>query len=308
VIKESRPLLGGVELGGTKCVCLVGSGPDDVRAQVEIPTGTDPRVTLARIEAELRQAISKHGPIKALGVASFGPVDCRPSSATFGWITSTTKPGWSRTAVGPWLSQAFEVPLGFDTDVNGAALAEGRWGAARGLADFAYITVGTGVGVGLIVNGCLVHGFMHPELGHIRAVRAPGDDWPGACAYHGACVEGLASGPAIAARAGTPPHLIPPDSPIWDLTAHALSQLLHTLVAATAPLRILVGGGVLQARPQLIPAMRRELVRSLNGYIDSPALSSGLDDFVMAPGLGGRAGPLGALALAADALKAARLN
>lgn len=304
-MKQSRPLLGGVELGGTKCVCLVGSGPDDVRAQVEIPTGADPQATLARVEEELRRAISKHGPIGALGVASFGPVDRRPGSATFGWITSTTKPGWSRTAVAPRLVQAFGVPLGFDTDVNGAALAEGRWGAARGLADFAYITVGTGVGVGLFVNGRLAHGFMHPELGHIRIARAAGDDWPGVCAYHGACVEGLASGPAIAARAGTPTHLIPADSPIWDLTAHALSQLLHTLVVATAPLRILVGGGVLQARPQLLASMRRELTRSLNGYIDSHELSGGLDTFVIAPGLGAAAGPLGALALAADAMEAA---
>jgi fructokinase len=296
-------LFGGVELGGTKCVCLLGTGPDDIRAQSSVATGTDPQAALGAIIDELERAAATHGRFAALGIASFGPVDLDRASPTYGWITSTPKPGWRRTAVAPRLAQAFGVPVGFDTDVNGAALAEQRWGAARDLEDLAYVTVGTGVGVGLIANGRLVHGLQHPELGHIRIARLAGDLWPGACSFHGDCVEGLVSGPAIAARAGTPAHLIPADSPVWEPAAHALSQLLHTLVLASAPRRILLGGGVLQSRPELYQPIRRQLVKSLNGYIDHAALASGLGEYVVPPGLGALAGALGALALAEDSLK-----
>ena len=194
------------------------------------------------------------------------------------------------------------MPLGFDTDVNGAARAEGRWGAAKTLADFAYITVGTGVGVGLVVNGALVHGFAHPELGHIRVPRRAGDEWRGACAFHGDCVEGLASGAAIAARTGTPAHLLAEDHPAWELVAHALSQLVSTVMLATAPRRILIGGGVIETRPHLLRQIRRQLLASLNDYLDLDRLGGGVDRYVVSPGLGALAGPLGALALAADAI------
>jgi fructokinase len=270
-----------------------------------VPTGSDPAATLGRIEAELRRGIETHGPIRALGVASFGPIDYRRGSPRYGWITSTPKPGWRDTAIVPRLAH-LGVPLGFDTDVNGAALAEGRWGAAQGLEDFAYVTVGTGVGVGLFVNGALVHGFLHPELGHIRVTRRAGDTWPGACAFHGDCVEGLASGPAIAARAGAPAHLISAADTVWDGVVHALAQLLHTVVLATAPRRILLGGGVMEGRPQLLAGLRRELASSLNGYIAREELGVGIENYIASPGLGSRAGPLGALALAADALGGSR--
>jgi fructokinase len=299
---ESRPLLGGVELGGTKCVCLVGTGPDDIRIRTSVPTGTDPQATLSRIEQVLRHGMSLHGAIQALGIASFGPVDLARGSPTYGYITSTVKPGWSNTSVAARLTHAFKVPVGFDTDVNGAALAEGRWGAAQDLTDYAYITVGTGVGVGLVVGGRLAHGFGHPELGHLRIARKAGDQWQGACAFHGDCVEGLASGVAIAARTGVTADLIPADSPIWELVTQALSQLLHTVVLATAPRRILVGGGVMHERPELLVLMRRQLLASLNGYLDLDALTGGIDRYVASPGLGSLAGPLGSLALAADAL------
>jgi fructokinase len=297
----SKPLLGGVELGGTKCVCLLGTGPGDIRVQTSVPTGDDPAMTLGRIERILHDAVATHGPIHALGIASFGPLDLSRRSPTYGFITSTPKPGWGNTSVAERLAQAFDVPVGFDTDVNGAALAEGRWGAARNLEDFAYITVGTGVGVGLVAGGRLVHGFAHPELGHIRIARRPGDHWRGVCEFHGDCVEGLASGVAIAARAGMPALQIPADNPAWGLAAHALAQLLHTLVLATAPRRILVGGGVIEARPALLDQVRRELLSSLNGYLDLQALAGNIDRYVVSPGLGTLAGPLGALALAADA-------
>jgi len=193
------------------------------------------------------------------------------------------------------------VPVGFNTDVNGAALAEGRWGSARALADFAYITVGTGVGVGLVVGGKPVFGCNHCELGHIRIARRPGDLWPGICRYHGDCVEGLASGPAIATRAGLLAEEVPDDHPAWELAAHTLTQLVQTIVLATAPRRILVGGGVVQARPQLLGHVRRLLTQSLNGYLDLEELTGGVDHYVVPPGLGALAGPLGALALAAEA-------
>ena len=295
-----RPLLGGVELGGTKCVCLIGTGPTDIRAQVSIPTDGDSNVTLSRIEAVHREWREVHGPIAALGIASFGPIDLDRASSSYGCITSTAKPGWRNTDVARRLARLFPVPVGFDTDVNGAALAEGRWGAAQRLADFAYVTVGTGIGVGLVVDGRPAYGFSHSELGHIRVARKAGDHWQGACAFHGDCVEGLASGGAIAARAGLPASELAADSPVWGLVAHTLAQLLHTIVLATAPRRILIGGGVPEGRPELLGRVRRQLLDSLNGYLRLDHLAGGLDGYAVAPGLGSQAGPLGALALAAD--------
>jgi fructokinase len=299
-----KPLLGAVEFGGTKCVCLLGTGPDDIREQVSVPTGSNSEATLTRIEGVLRNWQDAHGAMAALGIASFGPVDLDRRSPSYGSITSTPKSGWRNTPIAGRFARAFGVPVGFDTDVNGAALAEGRWGAAIGLADFAYITVGTGVGVGLVVGGYPVYGFGHPELGHIRVVRKPGDTWRGSCPFHGDCVEGLASGVAIAARAGVAADLVPPDSPVWDLVAHALGQLLHTLVLTTAPRRILIGGGVAEAHPELLGRARRQLAESLNGYMDLDRLTGGIDAYAVRPGLGAMAGPLGALAVAADAAQA----
>jgi fructokinase len=301
-MKAREPLLGGVELGGTKCVCLIGTGPRDIRAQVSIPTGDDANATLDRIEAVFEEWSIAHGPIAALGVASFGPVELNRTSSRYGFITSTAKPGWSNTDVARRLAKLFPIPVGFDTDVNGAALAEGRWGAAKHLADFAYVTVGTGVGVGLVVDGRPAYGFSHSELGHIRIARKSGDAWRGSCEFHGDCVEGLASGVAIAARAGIPANRIPKDSPVWDLVAHALAQLLHTIVLATAPRRILIGGGVAEGRPELLERVRRQLVESMNGYLKLDELTGGIDSYAVPPGLGPLAGPLGALALAADTI------
>lgn len=298
-----KPLLGGIELGGTKCVCFLGTAPDDIREQTSIPTGSDPTATLSRIVDQLNSWQSVHGRIAALGIASFGPVDLATQSSTYGFITSTSKPGWQFVDVAGRLTRAFNVPTSFDTDVNGAALAEGRWGAARELADFAYLTVGTGVGVGLVVNGSLVYGFSHPELGHARLARLAGDDWPGACALHRDCVEGLASGTAIAARAGMPAEQVPADSPVWQAVAHSLAQLLHTIVLATAPRRIILGGGVAQSRPELLSKIRALLLQSLNGYLALEELAGPIGHYIVAPGLGSLAGPMGALALATDAYR-----
>jgi fructokinase len=296
----SKPLLAGVELGGTKCVCLIGTGPDDIRAQMAIPTGENSEVTLARIETTLRLWAQEHGAISALGIASFGPLVLDRTSTHYGSISTTPKPGWCNTNLVSRLAKLFPVPVGFDTDVNAAALAEGRWGAARRLADFAYVTVGTGVGVGLVVDGRPTYGFNHSELGHIRIVRKAGDSWRGTCEFHGDCVEGLASGVAIASRAGMPANQIAQDNPVWDLVAHAIAQLLHTIVLATAPRRILIGGGVPHGRPELLQRVRVQLLQSLNGYLMLDKLAGGIDAYAVPPGLGARSGPLGALALAAD--------
>jgi len=188
----SGGLLAGVELGGTKCICTLATAEGEIIAQEMAPT-TGPEETLGRIEAILARWKAERG-FEALGIASFGPVDLDPASPSWGFITTTPKPGWAQADVARRLGRALGVPLAFDTDVNGAALAEMKWGAGQGMADFAYITVGTGIGVGLVVNGAPTRGFGHSELGHIRVARLPGDDWAGACPYHGACVEGLAAG------------------------------------------------------------------------------------------------------------------
>jgi fructokinase len=299
-VSPASKLLAGVELGGTKCVCILGTGPDDVRAQERLPTG-EREETLRQIEAVLERWRGQFGPMRALGIASFGPVDLKPGSPTYGFITSTSKHGWRDTDVANRLGRKLGVPVGFDTDVNGAALAEGRWGAAQGLDDYAYVTVGTGIGVGSIVRGRPIFGMNHTELGHIRVVRRPGDSFAGVCTFHGDCIEGLASGPAIEARAGKPASQLPPDHPAWDYVAHGLGQLMHTIVLTTAPRRIFLGGGVPSAQAHLFERIREELKRSLNHYVEGTELENGLAQYIVPPGLGTMSGPLGALALAADA-------
>jgi fructokinase len=288
-----------VELGGTKCICILGTGLHDVRARIQVPTG-EPSQTLARVEEILDDWRAEYGPFAALGIASFGPLAARQGSSEPGRIAATSKPGWSNTDVAGRLGGCLGVPVGFATDVEGAALAEGRWGGAQGLDDFAYVTVGTGVGVGLIVGGGRAGGFGHPELGHIRVVRMPGDHWPGSCPFHGDCLEGLICGPSIAARTGLPAEQLPADHPVWEAVAFALGQLLHVLVLATAPRRVLIGGGVVQARPYLLERARAALRSSLAGYRYARELED-LESYVAPPGLGALAGPLGALALAAEA-------
>lgn len=287
----------GVELGGTKCVCTLAYSPTEILRQESVPT-TTPSETLGTIEALLSEW-SKDG-IGALGINSFGPVDLRMESPTFGYITKTTKPAWSNTDVAKRLARAAGTSVAFDTDVNGAALAEMRWGAGRGVHDFAYITVGTGIGVALIVNGLPTRGFGHSELGHVRPVRLPGDDRPGACSFHGDCVEGLASGTALKARLQSR-HIgeIAENDPVWESVVSALAQLCHTLVCTACPERIAIGGGVIERQPHLLPRIQKVLVDSLGDYIDLPRA-----DYVVAPGLGGQAGPMGSIALAMDAAAA----
>lgn len=291
-------LLAGVELGGTKCICILASGPGKIREQVRIPTET-PTVTLAAIQTVLTRWQTGPG-FAALGVGSFGPLDLSPCSPTFGTVVNTPKPGWSGVDLLGSL-RGLGVPIGLDTDVNAAALAEGRWGAGRGLESFAYVTVGTGIGVGSVVRGQTARGLGHCEAGHLRIPRLPGSGWAGACPFHGDCVEGLASGPAILARSGRPAEDLLMTDPVWDEVVHALAALFHNLVLTTAPQRILLGGGLGGGRPELLPRLRRALIQSLGGYATGDTIAAAVDAYLVAPRLGDLAGPLGAIALAQDA-------
>lgn len=302
---NSFPLVAGVELGGTKCICILASGPDDIRAERRIPTGT-PAVTLGAIFQTLAAWKRDHD-FAALGIGSFGPLDLDPASPVFGSIVATPKPGWSGAGL-LGRARALGVPVRLDTDVNGAALAEGAWGGAQGLSSYAYVTVGTGIGVGAIVNGASIAGFGHVEAGHLRIPRMAGDIWPGACPYHGDCVEGLASGAAIEARTGRPGVALAPDDPVWPGVAHALAALLHNLVLTLAPQRILIGGGVAESQPHLFAAIRSDLKTSLAGYGLAASLDAVMDSYVAPPSLGAKAGPLGAIALAQRALTSRRTS
>ena len=287
-------LYGGIEAGGTKVVCAVGTGPDDLRAVERFPT-TTPEETLGRAIAYFRDR-----PVAAVGVGSFGPVDVDPDSPTWGHVTSTPKPGWQGADVAGGVARALGVPVGFDTDVNAAALAEYRWGAARGLDTFVYLTVGTGIGGGGLIAGRRLHGLTHPEMGHIRVPRAPGDGFAGVCPYHGDCWEGLASGPAIEARWGAAPPDLPDDHEAWPLEARTLALGIVTLVLTMSPQRVVVGGGVMN-QDHLYARVRADVQELLNGYVQMPALLDEIDAYLVPPALGDRAGVLGALALAREA-------
>jgi fructokinase len=288
-------LLGGIEAGGTKFVCAVGSGPEDLVAEVRIPT-TTPAETVTRV-VEFFIGASGAEELAAVGIASFGPADLDRSSPTWGFITSTPKPGWARTDLAGSVAQALKVPVGFDTDVNGAALGEHRWGAAQGLDTFAYLTVGTGIGGGAMVAGELVHGLLHPEMGHVLIARRADDEFPGVCPFHDSCLEGLASGPAIEKRWGRKAEALSDEHPAWELEAHYLALGLANLVCTLSPQRIIVGGGVMSRR-QLFPLIRQKVRQLLNGYVQAPAITTDNVEFIVPPGLGNRSGVLGAMALA----------
>jgi len=289
-------MFGGVEAGGTKFVCVVGTGPDAILGTTRIEV-TDPATTLAAAVRFFRDAVDGGVSLAAIGVASFGPIELRRGHPRYGSITNTPKPGWSRTdMIGPFTA-AFGVPVGFDMDVNAAALAEGRWGSTRGLDSFVYLTVGTGIGGGAVVDGRLLLGLGHPEMGHVVVPRRPGDVFPGTCPFHGDCLEGMASGPAVAARFGRRAEELDgaDREAAVALVAWYLAAGVSSLIYALAPERVVVGGG-LGSMPGLVSATRAALADRLGGY---PGLSEHADTgFVVPAGLGGMAGPLGSLILA----------
>lgn len=287
-------IFGCIEAGGTKFVCGVGTGPDDLKL-ASFPTSS-PEATVDN----LRDFFHEQGGarLSAVGIGCFGPLDLHPDSPTFGYITSTPKAGWRHYNLAGAVRRALGVPVGLDTDVNAAALGEARWGAGQGFSDFLYLTVGTGIGGGAIVHEEVVHGLVHPEMGHIRIPHdLAKDPYPGCCPYHQDCLEGLASGPAMEARWGAPAPELPATHPAWELEAHYLALGLATWVCTLSPQRFVLGGGVMQ-QPHLFPMVRRELARLLNGYIQADALAEGIDRYVVPPQLGNRAGVVGAMVLA----------
>lgn len=293
-------LFGGIEAGGTKFLCAVGTGPDDVRAEVRFPT-TTPDETIGRA-VDFFAGQAKGAELAAIGIGSFGPVDPDPASTTFGFITTTPKLGWQDVDFAGSVARALDVPVGLDTDVNVAALGEHRWGAARDLHTFIYLTVGTGIGGGGLVGGKPMHGLVHPEMGHVRVPH----DWevdafPGSCPFHGDCLEGLASGPALAQRWGQPAETLPPDHGAWPLEARYLALALVSYICILSPQRVILGGGVMD-RQQLFALVRADVQDLLNGYIKSPAITQHIDSYIVPPGLGQRAGVLGAIALAEQQL------
>ncbi len=288
-------LYGGVEAGGTKFVCAVGAASGDVLEEARIAT-QDPQTTLAAVIRYFDLAGSRHGGLHAFGIAAFGPLELRPQSVDYGFITNTPKAGWAHTDLVGTLKRAFARPVGLDTDVNGAALAECRWGAGRGLDSLAYVTVGTGIGAGIIHHGRPVHGLMHPEVGHVRVHRRPEDaHFAGICPFHGDCLEGLASGPAIVARTGRLLSHAQPGDAIWDIEADYLGQLCAHLVLMHSPERIILGGGVMHEE-HLFARIRTRMLYWLRDYLPHAELRQ--DDYIAPPGLGGAAGIKGALALA----------
>jgi fructokinase len=293
-------LFGGIEAGGTKFVCAVGSGPGDLQAEARFPT-THPEETLARTIEFFREQEAHFGPLAGFGIAAFGPVDPDPRSPAFGYITSTPKPGWKNTDLAGAIRRAFGKPVGFDTDVNGAALSEWLWGAGQGLDTLIYFTIGTGIGGGALVGGKLVHGLVHPEMGHIRLPHDKTvDPFDGFCPYHGDCFEGLAAGPAIEKRWGEKAENLPPDHPAWALEAHYLGLAMSSFICTLSPQRIIMGGGVM-SQQHMLPLVRRSVQETLNGYVQSPMILERMDEYIVPPGLGAYAGVLGAIALARQA-------
>ncbi len=297
------PLIAALEAGGTKFNLALGTGPDDLRATVRIPT-TTPRETMDAVLQWLGEAAREHGAFQAIGVGSFGPLELDPARPAYGYITSTPKPGWQQTdVVGP-LRARFGVPVGFDTDVNAAALSESLWGAGQGIDPLVYLTIGTGVGGGAIIHGRPLHGLLHPEMGHLQV---PVPATPGVvdsrcqCPFHDACLEGYVSGPAIAARWGARAETLPAGHPAWTDVAETLARGLVSIITTLAPRRIILGGGVMEG-PGLLPAVRTAVLRQLNGYLQVPALLEEIDHYLVSPGLGDRAGVLGAIALGQQAL------
>lgn len=291
-------LYGGIEAGGTKFVCMVASGPGDIRAEERFPT-TNPEETLSRCIAFFKDQEAKLGQkVAAIGVACFGPIDLHPGSPTFGCITTTPKPGWAHTDVAGPLHKALGVPVAFDHDVVVAGVGEGEWGSAQGLSDFIYITIGTGIGGGVISRGKPVHGLVHPEIGHIRLPHdSQRDPFAGNCIYHNDCFEGLAAGPAMEKRWGQKAYTLASDHPAWELEAEYIALALNNIICTLSPQRIILGGGVMD-QTHLFPMIREKVVKLLNGYIDSDAVLKNIDQYIVPPGLGNQAGALGCIAIA----------
>lgn len=288
--------IGAIEAGGTKFVCGYGNEEGIIEDRVSFPT-EQPERTLEQVIAYF-----KDKQVEAIGVGTFGPINIDPASPEYGYVTTTPKPGWSNYPFLPTLKKAFDVPFGWDTDVNAAAYGEATWGAAKGLDSCVYYTIGTGVGVGVYAEGKLVHGLLHPEGGHILTRRHPDDKYEGFCPYHGDCLEGVAAGPALEKRWKVKGSELAPDHPAWAMEAFYIGQAVAGTILLLSPKKVILGGGVMH-QLQLFPLIREEVRRNLNGYVNAAAVLEGIEDYIVPPGLGDNAGLCGSLALGLRALR-----
>ncbi|MEC0146503.1 ROK family protein [Paenibacillus alginolyticus] len=287
--------IGAIEAGGTKFVCGIGNESGTVEDQISFPT-EHPEQTLKKV---INYFADKN--VGAIGIGSFGPINVDPNSPFYGYVTTTPKPGWANFNFLGTLKQVFNVPFGWDTDVNAAAFGEAKWGAAKWLDSCVYYTIGTGIGVGIYMEGRLVHGLVHPEGGHVLVRRHKEDHFEGICTYHGDCFEGLAAGPAIEKRWLLKGNMMPADHPAWDLEAYYIAQSVSSTILMLSPKIVILGGGVMHQQ-QLFPLIRSHVQRNLNGYIGTTFLGDDINNYIVAPGLGNNAGLSGALALGVEAL------
>jgi fructokinase len=289
---------GGIEAGGTKFVCVIANGPEDILVETRFPT-TDPSETINNSIRFFKESIGKYKiRLLSLGVGSFGPIDLNFSSQSFGYITKTPKKGWNNTNLIQPLKTSLGIPVAFDTDVNVAAIGEGKWGAAQNLNSFLYFTIGTGIGGGAIIDGKPLHGLIHPEMGHIRLSQDKSiDPYQGKCPFHPNCFEGLASGPAMKERWGQSAEFLDDDHPAWDLEADYIAQALNNFICAFSPMKIILGGGVMQ-KEFIFPMIHKKTQTYLNNYVHSDMISTRISEYIVPPGLGNQAGMLGAIALA----------
>ncbi len=287
--------IGAIEAGGTKFICGFGNEQGIIEDRISFAT-EEPERTLEQVIAYF-----EHNKVDSIGIGTFGPIDIDPSSPSYGYVTTTPKPGWANYPFLTTLKQVFDVPFGWDTDVNAAALGEAIWGAAKGLDSCLYYTIGTGVGVGVFSEGKLVHGIVHPEGGHILTRRHPEDRFTGTCPYHGDCLEGMAAGPAIEKRWNAKGSDIPADHPAWAMEAFYIGQAVAASILMLSPKKIILGGGVMHQK-QLFPLVRAEVQNNLNGYINVKAVLDNIDDYIVPPGLGDNSGLCGALALGLQAM------
>ncbi len=291
-------LYGGIEAGGTKFNCVVASGPENAITQARIET-TTANETLSRV-VRFFQPFTATGKISVIGLACFGPIDLNHHSPTYGFITSTPKPGWRNTDILGIVQRELDVRIAFDTDVNAAGLGEFTWGASRGFDSSLYLTIGTGVGGGFIQDGKPLHGLHHPEMGHIRIPHDRlTDPFAGVCPFHGDCFEGLACGPAVEKRFHVRPETIPDSSPYWEIEARYIASALMNYICVLSPKRIILGGGIMQ-RHFLFPLIRQRLQAELNAYIQIATLLENIEDYIVKPGLGNQSGVWGAIALARE--------
>ncbi len=292
-------VIGGIEAGGTKMVCAVGDEAGNLSDRMTVLTGT-PEDTLPRMIRYFKEK-----KVEALGIGCFGPLDLDRKSPGYGSITSTPKPGWAGCEILKVFREALSVPVGLDTDVNGAVLGEVLLGAAKDCDTAVYLTIGTGAGVGVYCNGALLHGLVHPEAGHLLIGRKSGDSFPGVCPFHENCLEGLASGPALEKRWGRPAAELFAREEVWELEAYYLAQAVSNYILAYSPQKVILWGGVMH-QTQLFGLVRAKVRELLNGYVRHPALEEELDGYIVPPGLGDNAGIIGAIQL--GRLAAERMN